>query len=118
MHLYSLLSYLSFTFSRLSVQSIRVFLMLVSYYVSQSFSFQYYQLYFKTHSGKESYSRIILTIIGIGLLTLTSEFKIGNGDIFCILSALFYAIHVITGSVTKHEFHCTWSSATRLRRPI
>ncbi|MGQ0454323.1 DMT family transporter, partial [Bacillus sp. SS-TM] len=46
---------------------------------------------------------IILTIIGIGLLTLTSEFKIGNGDIFCILSALFYAIHVIiTGSVTKH----------------
>ncbi|MFJ8218908.1 DMT family transporter [Bacillus cereus] len=46
---------------------------------------------------------IFLTIIGIGLLTLTSEFKIGNGDIFCILSALFYAIHVIiTGSVTKH----------------
>ncbi|HHK5535460.1 TPA: DMT family transporter [Bacillus mobilis] len=42
-------------------------------------------------------------IVGIGLLTLTSEFKIGNGDIFCILSALFYAIHVIiTGSVTKH----------------
>ncbi|MEH6934025.1 DMT family transporter [Bacillus sp. JJ783] len=42
-------------------------------------------------------------ILGIGLLTLTSEFKIGNGDIFCILSALFYAIHVIiTGSVTKH----------------
>ena len=58
---------------------------------------------FKTHSEKKVIVGIILTIIGIGLLTLTSEFKIGNGDIFCILSALFYAIHVIiTGSVTKH----------------
>ena len=34
------------TFSRLSVQSTRVFLTLVSYYVSQSFSFRSYQLYF------------------------------------------------------------------------
>ena len=58
---------------------------------------------FKTHSEKKVIVGIILTIIGIDLLTLTSEFKIGNGDIFCILSALFYAIHVIiTGSVTKH----------------
>lgn len=46
---------------------------------------------------------IVLTIVGIGLLTLNSELKIGNGDIFCILSALFYAVHIIvTGTMTKH----------------
>jgi len=45
---------------------------------------------------------IVLSIVGIGLLTLHNQFKIGFGDLFCILCALFYAVHImITGAVAK-----------------
>lgn len=46
---------------------------------------------------------IVLSIVGVGLLTLHNQFKIGFGDLFCILCALFYAVHIlITGAVARH----------------
>lgn len=46
---------------------------------------------------------IVLAIVGIGLLTLNNQLKIGYGDMLCILCALFYAVHIIvTGTMTKH----------------
>ena len=45
---------------------------------------------------------IVLSILGIGLLTLNSQLHIGYGDILCILCALFYAVHVmVAGSIAK-----------------
>lgn len=46
---------------------------------------------------------VVLAIIGIGLLTLNHQLKIGVGDLLCILGAVFYAIHIIvTGALTRH----------------
>lgn len=36
-----------------------------------------------------------LAIVGIGLLTLTDEFQINQGDALCVLGAFFYAVHII-----------------------
>ncbi|MDC0760463.1 DMT family transporter [Brevibacillus sp. AG] len=39
-----------------------------------------------------------LAMIGIGLLTLSAEFRISQGDLLCIAGALFYATHItVTG---------------------
>ncbi|HDX9589478.1 TPA: DMT family transporter [Bacillus pseudomycoides] len=60
-------------------------------------------IFLKQRPEKKVVLAIVLTIVGIGLLTLSSEFKIGYGDILCILCALFYAVHIIvTGTMTKH----------------
>lgn len=46
---------------------------------------------------------VALAMIGIGLLTLNQQLKIGVGDLLCILGAVFYAIHIIvTGALTKN----------------
>ncbi|PDY47252.1 EamA family transporter [Bacillus pseudomycoides] len=59
-------------------------------------------IFLKQRPEKKVILGIVLTIVGIGLLTLNSQFKIGYGDILCILCALFYAIHIIiTGTITK-----------------
>lgn len=34
-------------------------------------------------------------MVGIGLLTLSSELRISQGDLLCIAAALFYATHII-----------------------
>jgi len=45
---------------------------------------------------------VCLAIIGIGFLTLNSQFKMYPGDFLCILGALLYAIHIlITDSAAK-----------------
>lgn len=36
-----------------------------------------------------------LAMVGIGLLTLSSELQISRGDLLCIAAALFYATHII-----------------------
>lgn len=36
-----------------------------------------------------------LAMVGIGLLTLSSELRISQGDLLCIAAALFYATHII-----------------------
>ncbi|MGG1661537.1 DMT family transporter [Brevibacillus sp. NRS-1366] len=36
-----------------------------------------------------------LAVIGIGLLTLSSELRISQGDLLCMAGALFYAMHII-----------------------
>ena len=36
-----------------------------------------------------------LAMVGIGLLTLSSELQISQGDLLCIAAALFYATHII-----------------------
>lgn len=60
-------------------------------------------VFLKQKPEKKIVLGIVLTIIGIGLLTLNNELNIADGDILCILSALFYAVHVIvTGTMTKH----------------
>ncbi len=38
---------------------------------------------------------VALSLTGVGLLTLNSRFAINSGDLFCILGALMYAIHII-----------------------
>ncbi|PED05516.1 DMT family transporter [Bacillus pseudomycoides] len=59
-------------------------------------------IFLKQRPEKKVILGIVLTIVGIGLLTLNSQFKIGYGDILCILCALFYAVHIIiTGTITK-----------------
>lgn len=51
---------------------------------------------------KRNFFGVSLALTGIGLLTLTHQFKISAGDFLCILGALFYAIHIITtGKLTK-----------------
>ncbi|SCW74273.1 Threonine/homoserine efflux transporter RhtA [Paenibacillus tianmuensis] len=43
-----------------------------------------------------------LAIVGIGLLTLTSSLTINQGDMYCILGSLLFAVHMlVTGSVVK-----------------
>ncbi|PEB53337.1 EamA family transporter [Bacillus pseudomycoides] len=60
-------------------------------------------IFLKQRPEKKVILGIVLTIVGIGLLTLNSQLKIGYGDILCILCALFYAVHIIvTGTMTKH----------------
>jgi drug/metabolite transporter (DMT)-like permease len=47
---------------------------------------------------------VIMCIIGIGLLTLTNEFKLAWGDLLCIMCAVAYAVDmVITESAVKRE---------------
>ena len=59
-------------------------------------------IFLKQRPEKKVILGVVLTIVGIGLLTLNSQLKIGYGDILCILCALFYAVHIIiTGTITK-----------------
>lgn len=59
-------------------------------------------IFLKQRPDKKVMLGVVFTIIGIGLLTLNSQLKIGYGDILCILCALFYAFHIIiTGTITK-----------------
>ena len=45
---------------------------------------------------------VCLAIIGIALLTLNSQLKVGIGDLLCILCALLFALHIIvTGVYTR-----------------
>ncbi|MGE7687301.1 DMT family transporter [Peribacillus simplex] len=58
---------------------------------------------FKQRPEKKVVVGILLTILGISLLTLNSELRIGFGDLLCILCALFYAVYIlVTGAMTKH----------------
>ncbi|WHY85739.1 DMT family transporter [Neobacillus novalis] len=60
-------------------------------------------VFLKQTPGKKVVFGIVLSIVGVGLLTLHNQFKIGFGDLFCILCALFYAVHImITGAVARH----------------
>lgn len=60
-------------------------------------------IFLKQRPEKKVILGIVLTVVGIGLLTLNSQLKISYGDILCILCALFYAVHIIvTGTMTKH----------------
>ncbi|MGG3471091.1 DMT family transporter [Neobacillus pocheonensis] len=59
-------------------------------------------LFLKQMPEKKVVLGIVLSIVGIGLLTLHNQLKIGYGDLFCILCALFYAIHImVTGKIAK-----------------
>jgi drug/metabolite transporter (DMT)-like permease len=45
---------------------------------------------------------VLLSLTGIGFLTIKNQFTINSGDFLCILGALVYAIHIIvTGKLTK-----------------
>lgn len=45
---------------------------------------------------------VCLAIIGIALLTLNTQLKVGIGDLLCILCALLFALHIIvTGVYTR-----------------
>ena len=45
-----------------------------------------------------------LAMVGIGLLTLSSELQISQGDLLCIAAALFYATHIIvTGRLASQS---------------
>lgn len=60
-------------------------------------------VFFKKKPEKRVVFCICFSITGIALLTLNNELKIGSGDSFMILGALFYAIHIIiTDKLTKN----------------
>ncbi|MCM2535861.1 DMT family transporter [Neobacillus pocheonensis] len=60
-------------------------------------------IFLKQKPEKNVVFGIVLAIVGIGLLTLNNELKTGYGDLFCILCALFYAVHImVTGTIAKH----------------
>ena len=47
---------------------------------------------------------VIVTLTGIGVLTLKHSFHMNTGDVLCIGTALCYAIHItLTGTFTKNE---------------
>ena len=53
---------------------------------------------------------VCLAIIGIALLTLNSAFKIGIGDLLCIICSLLFAVHIIvTGIYTRDADSITLS---------
>ncbi|MBT2290895.1 DMT family transporter [Paenibacillus albidus] len=59
-------------------------------------------LVFKKRVGPPQIFGATLAIAGIGLLTLNGSFQIRPGDFLCILSAVFYATHIlVTGKVVK-----------------
>ncbi|ALC82684.1 MULTISPECIES: DMT family transporter [Bacillus] len=46
---------------------------------------------------------VVVTLTGIGLLTLKHSFRINPGDLLCISAAFCYAIHILlTGKATRH----------------
>lgn len=60
-------------------------------------------IFLKQRPEKKVVSAIALALLGIGLLTLNNQFKIGFGDLLCILCALFYAVHIIvTGTIARN----------------
>ncbi|OIK11027.1 multidrug transporter [Bacillus sp. MUM 116] len=60
-------------------------------------------IFLKQRPEKKVISSIALALVGIGLLTLNNQFKIGYGDVLCILCALFYAVHIIvTGTIARN----------------
>lgn len=59
-------------------------------------------IFFRKLPEKRIVFGVALALIGIGLLTLTNKFNINSGDLLCILTALFYATHIIvTGKLTR-----------------
>ncbi|GGF68560.1 multidrug transporter [Paenibacillus albidus] len=59
-------------------------------------------LVFKKKVGPPQIFGATLAIAGIGLLTLNGSFQIRPGDFLCILSAVFYAAHIlVTGKAVK-----------------
>jgi drug/metabolite transporter (DMT)-like permease len=60
-------------------------------------------VFLKKKPEKRVVFAVCLAVIGIGLLTLNNQLKVRIGDVFCILGAVFYAIHiVVTAKLTKH----------------
>lgn len=59
-------------------------------------------IFFKEKISKKMILCSFSAFIGIGLLTLNSQLKMNKGDIFCLISAILFALHVIfTGIFTK-----------------
>ncbi|MCJ8014794.1 DMT family transporter [Paenibacillus sp. KQZ6P-2] len=53
-------------------------------------------VFMKSKLDKRLIIGLILAIVGIGMLTLKPNTTLQSGDAWCILSALFFAIHIIT----------------------
>lgn len=59
-------------------------------------------IFLKQKIEKKVIVGVCLAVVGIALLTLNSELRIGFGDLLCILCALLFAVHVVvTGVYTR-----------------
>ncbi|WP_212976694.1 DMT family transporter [Paenibacillus azoreducens] len=59
-------------------------------------------LFMKNKPGKRIIAGIAVAVVGIGLLTLKPHTALQSGDVWCILAALLFAIHIIiTGHAAK-----------------
>jgi len=61
-------------------------------------------LFFKQKLARQVVIGVVLTTVGIALLTLKGGFTIKQGDLLCILAAVCYAMHiVVTGQLTQRS---------------
>lgn len=59
-------------------------------------------LFLKQKLNSKTIICIFFAVLGIALLTLNNELRVGWGDILCILCALLFAVHIVlTGIFTK-----------------
>jgi drug/metabolite transporter (DMT)-like permease len=60
-------------------------------------------IFLKKKPEKRFFLGACLALIGIGLLSLNNQLKVSHGDLFCILGAVLYAIHIlVTGKLTMN----------------
>lgn len=55
--------------------------------------------------GRKLGISIVLSLIGIALLTLNNALEPAWGDILCIICALFYALHIVTTEIVVKKSH-------------
>lgn len=60
-------------------------------------------LFLKQKIEKKVIMGVCMATVGIALLTLNTQLKIGTGDLLCIICALLFAVHVVvTGVYTRN----------------
>ncbi|MEG0392626.1 MAG: DMT family transporter [Anaerovoracaceae bacterium] len=57
----------------------------------------------KKRLGKKIVAVVILSVVGIGLLTLNEEFKLAMGDLLCLLCAVAYAIDMVLTDIAVNK---------------
>ncbi len=52
-------------------------------------------IFFKKRPNKQCLIAVVFAIIGIGCLSLTSEFRIGFGELLTLICGVFFALHIV-----------------------
>jgi drug/metabolite transporter (DMT)-like permease len=53
-------------------------------------------IFLKHKIGKNSWAGIVIAVIGLYLLSVNENFRIGYGDLLEVIGAIFWAIHILT----------------------